>query len=412
MTPRERLLSAAVAAPVLIVGLLEWSPQFTGPAHLVLLFCVAAAVGVARWAPGTALGLAWAAGLFQVVGGLPILLTELSLLFVLFAAARWGRRPVVVLAGLSILFVPLAALFWYGTVRIPGGGLAWKVLTDLVGLAAIATDGRWLVLGLCGLGVPYLAGLTLRYVNRAEVAAAREEEATQARAAAEVQTRQAQEIARLQEEQNRLARDVHDVVGHSLTVILAQAESGQYIDDPERLKRTMETIATSARTSLQDVRQVLTPGQGGRRGSLDSLIEGVQAGGHKVVSTEVGTARPLPPELDAVAYRVLQEMLTNAIKHGRREDPVLVERHWPEQNFPGAALRIVVRNMVADPSAPAGTDGQGLVGMRRRLESVGGRLDVHRREELHGHTFTATALVPVRSPSPPPPPSPGTEPSA
>lgn len=400
MTPHQRLLSAAVGTSVLIVGLLERATESMSPDLLLLLLCVAAAVGVARWAPGTALGLAWLAGLLQVVGGLPIMVVELSLLFVLFAAARWGSRPVVTLAGLSILFVPLAVLVWYSAgVRIRGS-LGYQVFAELVGIASVTTDGRPLVLALCSLGVPYLAGLALRNLNRAEVAAAREEEAVQARAAAEVQARQAQEIARLQEEQNRLARDVHDVVGHSLTVILAQAESGQYIDDPERLKRTMQTIADSARTSLQDVRQVLSPGQEARRhGSLDSLIEGVQAGGHKVVSTEVGTARPLPPELDSVAYRVLQEMLTNAIKHGSRDEPVFVERHWPEQDSTGAALRIVVRNTVAGAPNEAGSDGQGLVGMRRRLESVGGRLDVYRREELHGHTFTATALVPVRAPS-------------
>jgi signal transduction histidine kinase len=294
-----------------------------------------------------------------------------------------------------VAVVPILGLGWF----LVGGvqpGLGWGLPYKLLGLAAAGgREGRLVMLGLGTLGVPYLAGLTLRYFARAEAA-------QQARQTAETDARAAQEIARLQEEQNRLARDVHDVVGHSLTVILAQAESAQYIDDPDRLKRTMKTIATSARASLQDVRQVLTPGQQHTvgRGGLDELIEAVQASGHRVVATAVGTVRPLPPELDAVAYRVLQEMLTNAIKHGRRDEPIVVERHWPDRDGAGA-LRIVVRNTVdADARTPAGSaeSGQGLVGMQRRLESVGGRFDVQQREEPHGHTFTATALVPVRSP--------------
>jgi signal transduction histidine kinase len=128
----------------------------------------------------------------------------------------------------------------------------------------------------------------------------------------------------------------------------------------------------------------------------------VRESGHEVVSTEVGTPQPLPPELETVAYRVLQEMLTNAIKHGRRDTPVLVEQHWEGE------LRIEVRNVATHtdeatrpttahhPGAPP-APGQGLEGMRRRLESVGGRLDVRRREESDGPTFTATAWVPMRT---------------
>ena len=112
--------------------------------------------------------------------------------------------------------------------------------------------------------------------------------------------------------------------------------------------------------------------------------------GHEVVSSEVGTRQPLPPELDVVAYRVLQEMLTNAIKHGRRDEPVFVERHWEGE------LRIEVRNVI-DADAAEDAPGQGLDGMRRRLESVGGHFDVRRRDEAGVPTFTATAWVPVRS---------------
>src|SRR5690606_31304265 len=119
-------------------------------------------------------------------------------------------------------------------------------------------------------------------------------------------------------------------------------------DDTAALKETMETIAGSARSSLQDVRRVLSstrePAAG--PGGLDSLVDGVRASGHRVVSTEEGAPQPLPPELATVAYRVLQEMLTNAIRHGRRDGVVHVERHWEGE------LRIEVRNAV-DTAAEA-----------------------------------------------------------
>jgi signal transduction histidine kinase len=397
VTTREWLLAAAVGATVLTAGLIEltgaYLPVASAFAGMVFLLFVGAAVGIARWAPGVALGTAWLAGLTQVIAGVPLLLTEISLVVVLFAAARWGRLPTVAIAGLSGLFVPAFALAW---VRVAGvsPGLGGSVFIELLGASgATSRDGRLLLLGLAVFGTPYLAGLALRFLSG-------ERAAQRARESAERGAAQAQEIARLQEAQNRLARDVHDVVGHSLTVILAQAESAQYLDDPDRLKQTMQTIATSARTSLQDVRQVLTPGQdatAARHGGLDTLIESVRASGHAVTSTEVGAARPLPPELEAVAYRVLQELLTNAIKHGRRDQAVLVERHWPDRAGTGDALMIVVRNM-ADDSPEATGGGQGLVGIQRRLESVGGRFEAHRRDEPHGPVFTAIALVPVRAP--------------
>ena len=101
---------------------------------------------------------------------------------------------------------------------------------------------------------------------------------------AEAERDQAAEIARLRDEQTRLAHDVHDVVGHSLAVILAQAESAQFRDDDDTaaLKQTMANIATSARGSLEDVRQVLaatsgTAGPADPAGRPRQPVEGVRA---------------------------------------------------------------------------------------------------------------------------------------
>jgi signal transduction histidine kinase len=88
---------------------------------------------------------------------------------------------------------------------------------------------------------------------------------------------------------------------------------------------------------------------------------------------------------------VLQEMLTNALRHGVRGRPVSVERHWEGE------LRIEVRNGVDPGSAAAPVGGLGIDGMRRRLESVGGRLDVCRRDDTDGSSFSATAWIPLRT---------------
>lgn len=404
---RHRLPDAALGLVVAALGLFEINGMTVGSdlvamALFVVVLGIGAAVGMSRALPGLALALVWAVCAMQVVLGAPILLVQLAIAVVAFGTARWGSTATVTASALSIpAAAVLAALLFlrqdylYGV----GGGN----LRELVRAAYDLSDSWQVgaaVIGAAVLGAPWLAGLALRFMARAQASEESQVVAEQEAARAMHESEQAREIARLREEQARLARDVHDVVGHSLAVILAQAESAQYLTDvdTQKLKVTMENIATSARSSLQDVRQVLTPAaspEAPRSAALEDLIAGVRASGHEVVSTEVGTPQPLPPELEVVAFRVLQEMLTNAIKHGQRDEPVFVERHWPDGSWVGE-LRIEVRNVVrtgVEDTPP----GQGLDGMRRRLEAVGGRLDVRRREAPGGPTFTVTAWVPVRT---------------
>jgi signal transduction histidine kinase len=404
---RRWLPDAALGLAVTLLGLFEINDTsvYTDFDALALFFAALGtgiAVGLSRHLPGLALALVWVTCAVQVASGLPILLVQLSIAVVAFGTARWGSTATLTASALSIpAAAVLAALlvlresYLYGS----GGGN----LSELVRAAYNVSDS-WqvgaVVIGVAVLGAPWLAGLALRFMARARASEVSQVAAEQEAARAVHESEQAREIARLREEQTRLARDVHDVVGHSLAVILAQAESAQYLDDvdTQKLKVTMENIATSARSSLQDVRQVLTPAaatEAPRSAALEDLIAGVRASGHEVVSSEVGTPQPLPPELEVVAFRVLQEMLTNAIKHGQRDEPVFVERHWPDGSWVGE-LRIEVRN-VARTGVEDAPPGQGLDGMHRRLEAVGGRLDVRRREAATGPTFTVTAWVPVRT---------------
>jgi signal transduction histidine kinase len=408
MTWRTWVPDLAVGLAVLLVGLVEvfridtyYYVDNPRPGLLLVVVGIAAAAALARRLPSAALAIVWVVGTLQVLSGTQLLMTQLAIGVVAFGAARWGSAATVLASAVSIPVAAAIAVLWispnvfYTALDTAG----FKMLIE-----STRFGDRWqvtaAVAGMAVLGVPWLAGLALRFSARADQSRA-------SQVAAEAERDQAEEIARLREQQAQLARDVHDVVGHSLAVILAQAESAQYLDDVDTqgLKRTMDNIATSARSSLDDVRQVLASTSGAapaptRQVDLDALVEGVRASGHEVLSSEVGVPQPLPPELEVVAFRVLQEMLTNAIKHGRRDRPVRVERHWEGD------LRIEVQNTLdttapetqplaqADPAPPPPPAGQGLDGMRRRLEAVGGHLDVRRR--LDPPTFTATAWVPVR----------------
>ena len=424
---RAWLPEAGLALAVLLLGATEvagTAPGSVGGAKIALVLVVVSTAGtvtLCRHAPGVALALVWMLCGIQVATNTQFLLVQAVFAAVIFGTARWGTPLTAFLGGLSI---PGAVAFAVVIATTNGyerfdNLLQNRALVDAVyGFGNIDT---WrvgaAVAGMALLGMPWLAGLALRFSDTARASRVSQVKAEQETTRAVRESEQAREIALLRDDQARLARDVHDVVGHSLAVILAQAESAQYLPgaDTDKLKQTMATIATSARSSLQDVRHVLTSAQQQQvevaPRPLDTLVEGVRASGHEVVSRELGIPQPMPPELEVVAYRVLQEMLTNALKHGTRDEPVFVERLWPDGSWAGE-LRIEVRNSVEEvaglpsdetqpltvvPGSAPALDGRGLDGMRRRLEACGGRLDVRRRAEPDGTTFTTTAWVPVRT---------------
>jgi signal transduction histidine kinase len=340
--------------------------------------------------------LVWVFYAFQVSQPFPILYVQLAVVVVSFGCACWGHPVTVFLSGLSIpaagviAVIFIASNFFQATFYFS----RYQHVLD----AVHQVSGSWrlgaAILGVVLLGVPWLAGLTVRFSRYAAQSRVSQQAAEEQAAQAQRESQQAHEIARLREEQTRLAHDVHDVVGHSLAVILAQAESAQFLDEADTgaLRLSMANIASSARSSLRDVRQVLTPTpeSASGPGALTDLVEGVRTSGHEVRYTASGTERPLPPELATVSYRVLQEMLTNAIRHGSRDEPVLVTLDW------GDGLRIEVSNAIGPDTTGDVVGGQGLEGMRRRVQSVGGRLETSQ----DAGTFVATASVPLRTAHP------------
>ncbi|MFT4083888.1 MAG: histidine kinase [Nocardioides sp.] len=383
-----------VVLAILVLAIALWQAPWIGSWQLqtgdaqrliVITYLLPVAVGLCRHLPSLGLVIVAVIGYLHIGFHTPFVQVEIAALLVVFGAARWGRSAT---AGAGLM-IGLLGLFMvgddFGVYQDDDRGLIGSVSGSVILLLCL---GAWLI------------GIALRFLARSQSSERSKARAEDDAARAMSETAQAQEIARLQEEQARLARDVHDVVGHSLAVILAQAESAQFVDDATKLKQTMATVADAARSSLQDVRQVLagTRQPFATTAGLDELIAGLRAGGHRVEVNEIGRPRPLPPEIDTVAYRVLQEMLTNALKHGRRDRPVMVERDW---NGYAGDLRLEVTNLVpvaadqAQPMASQDLPGHGLAGMRRRLDAVGGHLDVRRKASPEGTTFAATAWIPA-----------------
>jgi signal transduction histidine kinase len=189
------------------------------------------------------------------------------------------------------------------------------------------------------------------------------------------------------EERTRIARDLHDSAGHAINVILVHAGAARLLgnQDPERSHAALETIEEVARETLGEIDQLVRalreddspeasdkveppPGLA----ALVTLVERHRSAGLVVSTRARGTRRPLPPGLDQAAYRIVQEALTNAARHGEGSAEVHI-------TFGPSALELEVSNPTrpnANPAAP----GHGIVGMRERAALLGGSLDSGARD--------------------------------
>ena len=363
-----------------------------GSDQAVAAISIALAMGLAlaahRTAPLLALGLVWFSGVAQVLAGLDIAFVQLVVLVVAYGCSRYGRRATVVLSAVSIPLGASAGILYALSRGIGPASEAYiQQLLDLVMSATnvgVYGETSSLVVGLvivvALLAVPWTLGLVVRLRVTGQ-------RAVEERLRAEAETLRVTQLVELRETQARLARDVHDVVGHSLAIIVAQADSTQTMgdDEPDRMRAALSNIAATARASLGEVRGVLSddpaPPRGASAGGLESLIENVRAGGTEVDLRLRGTARPLPPELDVVAYRTLQELLTNSLKHG--SGALAVELDWRDYE-----LAVTVRNGFLGEPGPGARSG--LSGVRGRLDAVGGTFDTAGADGF----WTAIARIP------------------
>jgi len=215
--------------------------------------------------------------------------------------------------------------------------------------------------------------------------------AEQARARAEQERRQASE------ERLRIAQELHDVLGHHLSLINVQAGVGLHLmdDDPQQARRALETIKQASAEALGEVRGVLglmrTRDQRAPRSPAPSLanLDTLVDGGHATIT---GTPRAVPPEVDRAAFRIVQESLTNVRRHAGESAVARVTIAYEPDR-----LTVTVADNGTGPAATATGDGNGLAGMRTRAEELGGTFRAGAGPD-GGFLVTATLPTPAESP--------------
>ena len=199
------------------------------------------------------------------------------------------------------------------------------------------------------------------------------------------------------DEQARIARELHDVIAHSVTVIVVQAGAADDVFDtrPDQARAAIRSIESTGREALAELRRLLgavrpadgtdPPGPQPRLDRLDELAQPMRAGGLDVVIRQEGVPAPLPAGVDLSAYRIIQEALTNTLRHARATRAEVVMRYGP------AELELEVRDDGRAPAARGAPGGHGLVGMRERASLVGGTLEAG---PLPGGGYRVHALLP------------------
>jgi signal transduction histidine kinase len=272
----------------------------------------------------------------------------IALYFVSLSRTEGWPRTAPVIALAAALFAVHLASFGIGRDRFPSGELL---------LGVILWSGAW------------IAGDRTRL--RRERMAALEERALRAEREAERERRLA-----AAEERARIARDLHDSAGHAINVILVQAGAARLLQeqDPERAREALQTVEVVARETIDEIdRLVGALREGGSAdvepppgfAALNGLVERHRAAGLDVRVENRGAPQPLPRGTDQAAYRILQEALTNAARHGNGRANVHIA-------FGDNEVEITVTN-----PAPSkiGVEGHGLVGMRERAALIGGTLE-------------------------------------
>ena len=308
---------------------------------------------------------------------------------------------------LSFLIIAVAT----ARLELDGAEFTWSVLAVLIAAYSAGTYSRYrnlalvcivlvaiLIIGSNGDNVPTgpliflllsLVGLGANAVHtwrqRAQTLRREREAATQ---------------LALEQERARLARELHDVVGHNVSVMIIQAGAARkMLDlDPVQAREALLAVEASGRAAMTELRQVigllivdgdgadLTPQPG--LNQLAELACRVRDTGVPVTLTLDGTFESLPAGIELAAYRVVQEALTNAVKHAAGAAVDIKISGTPDE------LRVEVTDTGGAPAAVTSGSGRGLIGLRDRLAAYGGTLTAGRRPT---GGFRVVAVAPLRA---------------
>lgn len=328
------------------------------PAVIVSGLVTTATVAWRRRAPVAVAAAAIAAfAVFELVATGTALVELAAVALVFFSLgqrAAAGRRELSVAAALFAASV-VVAVFTRGQLSLLDEASGWALFV----------------------GVPAVIGNAL--ARRASLAARLDSVTRQLRAENEASAARA-----AAEERLRIARELHDIVAHRVSVMVIQAAAARRIvgHDPDHARESLGLVEQSGRDALIEMRRVIgllrrddgaTGPSGGHPGltELDALVAGARSSGLDISLELRGRRRALPAELDSVAFRVVQEALTNTLKHAGPVSASVTVTY-------GAGvldLEIIDSGPVGKPAPGAGEDGFGLTGMRERLAVHGGQLE-------------------------------------
>ncbi|MFF9149868.1 sensor histidine kinase [Streptomyces sp. NPDC055051] len=343
-------------------------------------------VALRRRAPERMLVLTVALGVVQLALDLAPFVANFAMLVMIFTVAahdgpRWASR--LALAG-GIVAAPLSQLRWplEGSVSVPGQVFFTVIMAVPFALAWVLGDS--------------LRTRRAYFAQLEEKAARLERE------------REAQAKVAVAAERARIARELHDVVAHNVSVMVVQADGAAYVMDssPETAKQALETISTTGRQALAEMRRllgILRTGEHKEAGEyvpqpdveqIEELVEQVRGAGLTVDLIVEGTPRELPTGVGLTAYRIVQEALTNTRKHGGPDVGARVRLVYFDDGL-GLLVEDDGRGAPQEMYEDGGADGRGhgLIGMRERVGMVGGTLDAGPRP---GGGFRISALLPLK----------------
>ncbi|MFC9505915.1 sensor histidine kinase [Streptomyces sp. NPDC057002] len=356
------------------------SPAVAVP--LTLLLCLV--VALRRRLPEKMLLLATAVGVAQLITDVERGPADFALLVIVYTVAaegaRWASRFAL---GAGLCAAPLSQLRWPSDQTNIAGNIALTVFM------AVPFALAWVL------------GDSIR-TRRAYFAQLEE------RAARLEKEREAQSKVAVAAERARIARELHDVVAHNVSVMVVQADGAAYVLDaaPDQAKKALETISSTGRQALAEMRRllgVLRTGEHQEAGEyvpqpdvqqIEDLVEQCRTSGLPVDFKVEGTPRPLPSGVELTAYRIVQEALTNTRKHGGPNAGASVRLVYFDDGL-GLLVEDDGKGAPHELYEEGGFDGQGhgLIGMRERIGMVGGTLDAGPRP---GGGFRISALLPLK----------------
>ncbi|MEV0115458.1 sensor histidine kinase [Streptomyces sp. NPDC050844] len=367
-----------------MVSMAEGDGRDPGIASAVIVVGLSVVVALRRKATEKMLILAAVLGVAQLVFDAKTMPADFAMLVIIYTASadgpKWASR--FALTG-GLCAAPLSSLRWPEESISSFGNILFTVF-QMVPFAL-----AWVLGDSIRTRRAYLAQLEER-ADRLE------------------KERAAQSKVAVAAERARIARELHDVVAHNVSVMVVQADGAAYVLDsaPEQAKQALETISGTGRQALAEMRRllgVLRTGEHQESGEyvpqpdveqLDELIEQVRTAGLPVDFKVEGTPRPLPSGVELTAYRIVQEALTNTRKHGGENTGASVRLVYFDDGL-GLLVEDDGKGAPHELYEDGGADGSGhgLIGMRERVGMVGGTLDAGPRP---GGGFRISALLPLK----------------